>query len=149
MSDRGRPAEYRVFGLVDSNTGQLAYVAADRRGKPRWPAIWAHRAVLSGELACFLRSQRERPVEVVLLGSAIGLPAKTARAAADLLRGLLPASIQERKAAGRRRPVAQVGKDGSLRCWPSQSACGRDLGITKWGVCARIETGTLLDLGEP
>jgi hypothetical protein len=149
MSDLGRPAEYRVFALVDSNTGQLAYIGADRRGKPRWPAIWEHRDVLSGELASFLRSQSERPAEVVLLGSAIGLPAKVARAAADLLRGLVPGSIQERKAAGRRRPVAQVGKDGSLRSWPSQSACGRALGLTKWGVITRIKIGTLLDLGQP
>ena len=29
MSDRGRPAEYRVFGLVDANTGQLAFIGAD------------------------------------------------------------------------------------------------------------------------
>jgi len=149
MSDRGRPAEYRIVALVDSNTGQLAYIAADRRGKPRWPAIWEHRAVLTGELASFLRSQSERPAEVVLLGSAIGLPAKVARATADLLRGLFPGSIQERKTAGRRRPVAEVGTDGSVRSWPSQSACGRALNITKWGVCTRIKIGTLLDLGPP
>ena len=30
--------------------------------------------------------------------------------------------------------MAQVGKDGSLRWWPSQSACGRDLGISNGGL---------------
>ena len=149
MSDLGRPAEYRVYGLLDASTGQLAYIGADRQGKPRWPAIWEHRDVLSGELARFMRSQSQRPAEVVLVGSAIGLPAKVARATADLLRGLLPGSIQEQKRAGRRRPVAQVGTDGSVRSWPSQSACGRALNITKWGVCTRIKIGTLLDLGPP
>ena len=149
MTDSGRPGEYRVFGLVDASTGQLAYIGADRRGKPRWPGIWEHRDVLSGELAGFLRSQSERPAEVVLLGSSVGLPAKVARAAADILRGFFPESIQERKTAGRRRPVAQIGRDGSVRSWPSQSACGRALNITKWGVCKRIKIGTLLDLGPP
>lgn len=149
MSDLGRPAEYRVYGLLDASTGQLAYIGADRRGKPRWPAIWEHRDVLSGELARFMRSQSQRPAEVVLVGSVIGLPAKVARATADLLRSLFPGSIQERKTAGRRRPVAEVGTDGSVRSWPSQSACGRALNITKWGVCTRIKIGTLLDLGPP
>ena len=56
MSDRGRPAEYRIVALLDSNTGQVAYIAADRRGKPRWPTIWEHREVLSG---------RTRPLHAV------------------------------------------------------------------------------------
>jgi hypothetical protein len=34
MSDLGRPAEYRVYGLLDASTGQLAYIGAGR-GHPR------------------------------------------------------------------------------------------------------------------
>jgi len=124
----GRPAEYRVFGLVDTSTGKLAYIGFDRRNKPpRWHTIWAHRDRLDTELARFLKSQSKMPAEVVLLGAGVGLHRKVARAACDLLRGMVPGLIQGRKTPGRRRPVAQVQPDGSLRVWPSQAAAGTGL----------------------
>ena len=149
MSDLGRPAEYRVYGLLDASTGQLAYIGADRQGKPRWPAIYEHRDVLSGELARFMRSQSQRPAEVVLVGSSVGLPAKVARAAADILRGLLPrvdpGTKNGRSAAARSSDRKERGNTmlaKPIRVRPS-------LEHHEMGGLQEDQVGTLLDLGPP
>jgi hypothetical protein len=145
----GRRAQYRVYGLIDANTGNLGYIGFDHSGKtPRWHAIWTHRNTLDTELARFLRSQSERPAEVVLLGTAVGLHAKVARAVSGMLADWL-GTIKGTPSPGRRRPTARIESDGAIQVFPSQAACGRALGVSRWAVRNQVRTGKLLDLGQP
>ena len=77
----GRRPVHRVVGLLDDGT--LKFIGADRADCPaQWRAVWRHRHKLNTNLARWLQTLATEPPEVVLLGAAIGLHAKAARAIA-------------------------------------------------------------------
>jgi len=82
------------------------------------------------------------PAERIILGSC-GLHSRVAREVADMLTGWF--GQKGTTNTGRGRPVGRIER-GTLRCWPSRSAAGRDLGVSRWEVLHKINSGKLLDL---
>jgi hypothetical protein len=141
----GARPKYRVFGLLDA-AGNLRFIGADRADRPAvWRTIWRYRDQLNTELARWLRTLDAEPREVVLLGTAVGLHAATAHAAAKMLTGVFGTI---KKKAGHPRAVARVEPDGSLTIWQSQREAARALGLASPGpIWCRIADGALLDAG--
>jgi hypothetical protein len=144
----GRRPVHRVYGLLDS-AGSLKFIGADRADRiPQWKAIWRYRHQLGTNLARWLQTLDAEPRETVLLGSAVGLQAATARAVARLLSGLCGTIAEDEERGPRPRKVARPEPDGSLTVWPSREAAAKALGTSPPVVRDRIADGVLLDAGR-
>jgi hypothetical protein len=144
--ENGPKPTHRVVGLLD-DAGTLKYIGADRADRPaHWRAVWRYRHQLGTNLARWLQTLDSEPKEVVLLGAAVGLHAKTARACARSLAELCH-TIVEDKVWGSRK-VARPEPDGRLTTWPSRSAAARAFGITEGALRDKIADGVLLDAGR-
>ncbi|MGO9115851.1 MAG: hypothetical protein ACLP9L_42135 [Thermoguttaceae bacterium] len=143
----GRRPVHRVVGLLDDGT--LKFIGADRADCPaQWRAVWRHRHKLNTNLARWLQTLATEPPEVVLLGAAIGLHAKAARAIARALAELCHTLTEDKEWGPRPRKVARPEPDGSLTVWPSREAAAKALGTSPPVVRDRIADGVLLDAGR-
>ena len=143
----GARPKHRVFALCDA-TGMIRFVGADRADRPpTWRLIFRFRSQINTELARWMRTLDREPDEIVLLGSATGLHAETARAIAKML-GEMLSTIREPKTSTRARRVARIEPDGTLTIWPSQKAAADALGVTTGPLHDKLVDGILLDLGN-
>ena len=128
----GRPPLQRVFALLNS-AQEIIYLGAAAAGQSPWMATWESRDRINTALSRLFSAQREKPTEVLLVGS-IGLPLPVARQILALLAGWFPSALVEKLARGGRpqgRPVLHIENGRVVKAWPSRTAAAREEGCTE------------------
>jgi hypothetical protein len=143
--DPGRQNTHYVYGLANESGAIKSIGVAQHGHTSPWSRVWQARDQLPGKLAEWFRTLESPPKEITILGAAVGLDRKTARAVGGMLADVFPGCIRRTKPFGP-RAVGRLQADGTFQVFSSYAVAARALRVRRQAIFDMVDSGRLVDL---